>query len=61
VAVRIGIRRAILCTTGLEAFWCLLGFPHEVGYDDELGGFTLVLWWHWEVREVACRMGGGRE
>ena len=23
---KIGIRRAILCTAGLDAFWCFLGF-----------------------------------
>jgi hypothetical protein len=48
---KIGIRRAILCTAGPDAFWCFLGFFTKLRCEYELGGFTLVLWWHWVVRE----------
>ena len=48
---KIGIRRAILCTAGPDAFGCFLGFFTKLRCEYELGGFTLVLWWHWVVQE----------
>jgi hypothetical protein len=38
---KIGILRAILCTAGLEAFWCLLGFFTMLQCEYDIGGFRL--------------------